>query len=135
MKENFQIRKGGDIEEGGKNKEKEKDRRTKRQEVKWKLTAKGWHKDNFDGVAKGNLGPLGCGGIIRNCHGRGVVALSYPLGNQINHYIEASATLHTVKLALDVGVKKLWLKGDSNNIIRCIKGALHPTQTIANIIE
>lgn len=30
MKENYQIRKGGDIEDGGKKKEKEKDRRSKR---------------------------------------------------------------------------------------------------------
>ena len=40
-----------------------------------------------------------------------------------------------MKLALDMGVKKLWLEGDSNNIIRCIKGVIQPSWTIANIIE
>ena len=40
-----------------------------------------------------------------------------------------------MKLALDVGVKKLWLEGESNNIIRCIKGDLHLAWTITNIIE
>ena len=40
-----------------------------------------------------------------------------------------------MKLALDMGVKKLSLEGDSNNIIRCIKGVIQPTWTIAHIIE
>ena len=34
IKENYQVRKGGDIENGGNKKEKDKDRRTKRKEVK-----------------------------------------------------------------------------------------------------
>lgn len=42
MKENFLIRKGGlDLEEGGNSKEREKDRRTKRHEVKWKFPHEG----------------------------------------------------------------------------------------------
>lgn len=74
MKENYQIRKGGDIENGGNKKEKDKDKRTKRQEVKWLLPLEGWHKENFDGVTKGNSRPLGCGGINRNSYGGGVVS-------------------------------------------------------------
>ena len=52
--------------------------------------------------------------------------LSHPLGNQTNYYAEANATVYTTKLALEVGVKHLWMEGVSNNIIRCIKGDLHP---------
>ena len=94
--------------------------------MKWLLPPEGSHKANFDGAAKGNPGPSGCGGIIRNCHGGGVATLSYPLGNQTNHYVEVSNALHTTKLSLDVGVKKLWLEDYSNIIIRCIKGSLLP---------
>ena len=71
-------------------------------------------------MAKGNLGPASCGRIIKNSHGVGEVAFSYPLGNQTNHFVEASAALHTVKLALIVGVDNLWLEGDSLNIINCL---------------
>ncbi len=34
-----------------------------------------------------------------------------------------------------MGIKKLWLEGDSNKIIRCIKGITQPSWTIANLIE
>lgn len=96
----------------------------KRQGVKWKIPPEGWHKDNFDRVANGNPSPIGCGGIIKNSHGVGIAPLSHPLGNQKNHYAEASATLYTAKMALEVGFKHLWLEGDSNNIIICINGDL-----------
>ena len=79
----------------------------KRQEAKWLLPPKGWHKDNFDGASKGNPGSLGSGGIIRNEFGEGVVVFSLPLGFQTNHFTEASATLHVVKLAFEVGVSNL----------------------------
>lgn len=74
--------------------------------MKWKLPPEGWHKEKCDVVAKGNPGPSGCGGIIRNCYGEEISTLLYPLGHQTNHYAEASAALHMVKLAWAKGVKK-----------------------------
>lgn len=68
------------------------------------LPPKGWHKEKFDYVEKGNSGPLGCGGIIRNYYGVSNASLAYPLGYQTNHYVEASTTLLMVKLAFDMGV-------------------------------
>ena len=38
----------------------------RRKECHWSLPPEGWQKANFDGVAKGNLGAAGCGGVIRN---------------------------------------------------------------------
>ena len=52
---------------------------------------------------------------------------SHPLGFQTNHFVEASAACQIVKLAFDMGIKKLWLEGDFNNIIRCIKGITQPS--------
>ena len=91
------------------------------------FSAEEWHKANFDGTTKGNPGPTGCGGIIRNCHGFGVAAFSYPLGTQMNHYTEASVVLQAIKLALAIGIKKFRLEGDSLNIIKCLKGCSHPS--------
>ena len=115
--------------------EKEKDQMLKRQEVKWLLPPEGWHKANFDGASKGNIGPSGCGGIIRNEFGEGVTNFSLLLGTQTNHFAEARATCHVVKLAFEVGITKLWLEGDSNNIIICINCKTHPSWSIANLIE
>ena len=63
------------------------------------------------------------------------MAFSQPLGFQTNHFLEAKVACKIVKLAFDMGIKKLWLEGDSNNIIRCIKFITQPSWSIANIIE
>lgn len=103
--------------EGGHKEKKEKEIRQKRQEAIWKSPLDGWHKANFDGAAKGNPTPVGCGGIIRNCFGVEVATVSHPLGKQTNHYAKASVALHTTRLAKDIRVRNLWLEGDSNNIV------------------
>ena len=45
----------------------------------------------------------------------------------MNHYAKASVALHAIKLALTIGIKNLWLEGDSLNIIKCLKGCSHPS--------
>lgn len=133
--ENYAITKGGNIKEGGNNKAKKKDRDKRRKEERWSFPLENWHKANFDGVAKGNPRLAGCGGIIRNSLGGGIVALSLPLGHQTNHFAEAIAARKIVKLALASGVESLWLEGDSLNIINCINDLTPPSWTIENIIE
>ena len=49
--------------------------------------------------------------------------------------MEVSATCHVVKLAFEVGITKLWLEGDLNNIIKCINSKSHSSWLIANLIE
>ena len=95
----------------------------------------GWHKENFDGASKGNPRPLGCGGVIRNNFGEGMAAFSLHLGIQTNHFAEARAACQSVKMAFEMGIKKLWLEGDSKNIIDCIKCLSQPSWTSKNIIE
>ena len=133
--ENFAITRGGNIKEGGNSKASKKNRAKRRQEMRWSFPPENWHKANFDGAAKGNLGPAGSGGIIRNSSGGGIVAISFPLGHQTNHLAEANATRHIVKSALAFGIEHLWLERDSLNIINCILGITTPSWTIASIIE
>ena len=78
VKENYLVRKGGDIELGGRKKEKAKDRKMIRQEAKWLLPPKGWHKANFDRASKGNPGSSRSGGIIKNENGDGIVLFLSP---------------------------------------------------------
>ena len=96
-----------------------------RKECHWSLPPEGWHKAKFDGVAKGNPRAMGSGEVIRNCHGYGTAVITFPQGHQTNHYVEACAVLQITKLEKEVKVKSLWLEGDSNNIIKCLRGE-HP---------
>ena len=40
-----------------------------------------------------------------------------------------------IKLAQDIGIHKLWLEGDSKNIIDCLNKKTEPTWMVGNIIE
>ena len=111
------------------------DTQTRRKECNWCLPLKGWHKSKFDGVAKGNLGVARCRWVIKNSHGYGIAAITFPLGHQTNHYVEACVALQTTKLAKEVGVKSIWLEGDSNNIIKCLRGEHPLSWSIKNMME
>ena len=73
--------------------------------------------------------------MIRNDNGDCIASFSLLLGFQTNHYAEANIMCNVVKLAFEIGVTNLWLEGDSNNIIKCIIGNLHPSWMIANFID
>ena len=88
--------------------------------IKWCVPPNGWIKGNFDGAAKGNLGRAGCGGVLRNHIGNVIDAIAVPIGHSNSHIAEATAALYTMKLAVDLGYSKLWLEGDSFNIINTL---------------
>ena len=134
IKENIQMLKEGEEEKGDRKTAKENNRNLRRQDARWLLPPDGWSKANFDGASKGNPGPSGCGGVIRNSFGEGIATFASPLGTQTNHLAEARAAIRVVKLAFDAGVTKLWLEGDSKNIINTIMGTTPPSWSIANII-
>ena len=135
MTENYSTTRNGDIKDGGIIKARKEDKIKRRQQASWSFPPKKWHKANFDGAAKGNPGLAGCGEIIRNSLDGGIVVFSSPIGHQTNHLAEASAARLIVKLALDSGIKYLWLEGDSLNIINCILGVTNPSWTIESIIK
>lgn len=112
----------------------EKDRNLKRQDARWLLPPEGWLKSNLDGSSKGNPSPSGCRGIIRNSFGEGIAYFASSLGTQTNHLAEARAASSVVKLAFEARVTKLWLEGDSRNIINTINGISPPSWSIENII-
>ena len=86
-------------------------------------------------MAKGKLGKARAGGIIRNNYGKGIAMVVAPLGTQTNHYAEAIVAHYIIKLAKDMGVRKLWLEGDLKNFIDCLNEKNKPTWTTENIIQ
>ena len=101
--------------------------------IRWKNPPIGWIKGNFDGVAKGNLGREGCGGILRDHVGNIIDAIVVPIGHYKSHISEATAALYTMKLVADLGCPKLWLEGDSN-IINILSNKISITWSIEAMV-
>lgn len=111
------------------------DNKKKRDNIAWRFPNYDWIKVNFDGAAKGNPGKAGGGGVTRNAQGRCIVAFASPFGTQNNHVAEAMAMLKSLQLAQEFKFKKVWLEGDSLNIIQVLKGISSVSWNIANIIK
>ncbi|XP_059068697.1 uncharacterized protein LOC131859155 [Cryptomeria japonica] len=111
------------------------DKKDKIYSSKWSFPLTGWIKVNFYGAAKGNPGPTGCGGVIRNEAGDYIAVMTLPIGSQTNPLAEPMAAYQVITLAKTLGYQNVWLKGDLNNIIRCLKGLSPPSWTIKNIIS
>lgn len=58
-----------------------------------------------------------------------------PIGSQTNHKVEAMAALKGILLAKRWNCPYLWIEGDSNNIIKCLKGTSKTSWTINNITK
>ena len=48
--------------------------------VRWEKSQAGWKKLNTDGASKGNLGLVGCGGVVRDENGRWIAGFSRHIG-------------------------------------------------------
>lgn len=84
-----------------------------RREAKWLAPRRGRVKLNFDGAAKGNLGPGGARCIIRNDKGECIWALSRTLGVTINNEAEIEARARGLWLCLEKGIRNVDIEGDS----------------------
>lgn len=109
-------------------------KKKERGKIMWIAPPTGWININFDRATKGNPSLVGCGSVIRDCNSNFIVASATPLGKQKNHMEEAMGAYLGFKLAKSMNFNKIWLEGDSMNIINCLKGYTKPLWTIENII-
>ncbi|KAL0421675.1 UNVERIFIED_CONTAM: hypothetical protein Slati_3190400 [Sesamum latifolium] len=65
----------------------------------WKKPTNGWWKLNCDGASKGNPGPSGAGGLIRDSNGRMIIAFADFLEEHTNTYAELYAVVRGIQLA------------------------------------
>lgn len=86
-------------------------------------------------LQKAILVQRGCGAILRDENGNCKEMIVVPIGSQTNHKEKAMATLQGILLAKICNCPYLWIEGDSNNIIKCLKGTSKPSWTINNIIK
>ena len=76
----------------------------------------------FDGGSRGNPGPAGIGVVLRAADKTPLVTLGRFIGRATNNVAEYKALVTGLEQAKQLGAKRLQIRGDSELIIRQIKG-------------
>ena len=76
----------------------------------------------FDGGSRGNPGPAGIGVVVRAQDGTPLVTLGRFIGTATNNVAEYRALITAMEEAQKVGAKKIVIRGDSELIIKQMKG-------------
>ena len=74
----------------------------------------------FDGASKGNPGPAGIGVVL--LVGEKKYTISKNIGEKTNNQAEYTALIEGLKKAKELGIKELVVRGDSQLVIRQMKG-------------
>jgi ribonuclease HI len=76
-----------------------------------------------DGASRGNPGPAGAGALLLNPQGESQAEAGEYLGETTNNVAEYRALLLGLKLARDLGVKRLQVFADSELLVRQLNGS------------
>jgi len=76
----------------------------------------------FDGGSRGNPGPAGIGVVIRAEDGTAIFTLGRCIGRATNNVAEYRALITGLEKARELGAKKITIRGDSELIIKQMKG-------------
>ncbi|MCC6423186.1 MAG: ribonuclease HI family protein [Phycisphaerales bacterium] len=87
----------------------------------------------FDGGSRGNPGPAGIGVVVRAADRTPLVTLGRFIGKATNNVAEYRALITALEEALKLGAKKIIIRGDSELIIKQMRGEYrvkHPDMRI-----
>jgi ribonuclease HI len=76
----------------------------------------------FDGGSRGNPGPAGIGIVLRAQDGTPLITLGRFIGRATNNIAEYQALITGLQKAQELGAKKLLVRGDSELVIKQMKG-------------
>lgn len=76
----------------------------------------------FDGGSRGNPGPAGIGVVVSAQDGTPLVTLGRFIGRATNNVAEYRALITAMEEALKLGAKKIAIRGDSELVIKQMKG-------------
>ena len=76
----------------------------------------------FDGGSRGNPGPAGIGVVLRAADGTPILTLGRFIGRATNNTAEYQALITGLQKAQELGAKKLLIRGDSELIIKQMRG-------------
>jgi ribonuclease HI len=77
---------------------------------------------NVDGGARGNPGPAAIAAVVRDADGEVLLEKGETIGRATNNVAEYRALLLGIELAAELGASELELLGDSELIVRQVKG-------------
>ena len=77
---------------------------------------------NVDGGSRGNPGPAAVGIVIRGAEGQVIADAAEPIGSATNNVAEYRALLRGIELAAQHGATELELYGDSELVVKQIRG-------------
>jgi ribonuclease HI len=77
---------------------------------------------NVDGGARGNPGPAAIGAVVRNGDGKILEERGERIGRATNNVAEYRALLLGIERAAELGANEVELVGDSELIVRQVKG-------------
>lgn len=81
------------------------------------------YKLYFDGCSKSNPGKSGSGSVIYDVNNNEIWTDSYYVGDkQTNNFAEYTGLYRGMKKAIEIGIKKLEVYGDSKLVIKQMKG-------------
>jgi ribonuclease HI len=83
----------------------------------WLSPPHGFHKFNFDGASKGNLGHSGYGVVLINSMGQIHILIAENMGCETNNSMKIWGLIKGVEMALDQNLTCLIIEGDSKVII------------------
>lgn len=75
-----------------------------------------------DGAARGNPGPAGAGAILKKPNGELLAECSEYLGHTTNNIAEYKALLLGLERALELGVRRIEVRADSELLIKQLRG-------------
>ncbi len=76
-----------------------------------------------DGASRGNPGRAGAGFVIYSVEGEKLREGSYYLGNKTNNQAEYEALIRALETAVDMGIRKIEIRSDSQLLIRQLQGS------------
>lgn len=76
----------------------------------------------FDGGSRGNPGPAGAGAVVRAADGTPLVTMGRFLGRATNNAAEYQALILAMEKALELGARRVTIRGDSELIVRQMNG-------------
>src|SRR5437667_8423035 len=76
----------------------------------------------FDGGSRGNPGPAGIGVVLRAKDGTAIATLGKFIGRATNNAAEYRALIAALQEAKKLGAKKVVVRGDSELVIRQMRG-------------
>ena len=86
------------------------------------MPAKGTLRVNVDGGARGNPGPAAIAAVVQDGDGEVLEERSAAIGRATNNVAEYRALLLGIERAATLGAKRIELVGDSELIVRQVKG-------------